>query len=136
MEICEGSDLSDRRRLLMQNADIILTLPGGPGTFDELWEASVCKLLSLNGLQYKPLCVLNVDNYFDGTILQLQRAHEDNLLYASPESYFHVETDVNAAFQWCLEEYERLKLLKQSDSQPNTDSWQNAEGGKAPIKFH
>jgi predicted Rossmann-fold nucleotide-binding protein len=135
--VCKGDDLAERRRQLLQQADMILVLPGGPGTLDELWETAVCKILSLGGAQYKPLCVINIDNYFDGTIAQLKRASEENLLYGACEEYFHVEDEVAAALEWGLAEYHRLHALK-SPSSLNTEAWAAAESGSsiAPKVFH
>ncbi len=99
---------------------------------DELWEAAVCKILSLGGMENKPLCVINIDNYFEGTIIQIQRAHEESLLYGSCEEYFHVETNIESAFQWSLMEFNRLKELKLRRTEPTkseTEAWVQAEGG-------
>ena len=87
----------------------------------------MCKILALGGVQQKPLCVINLDRYFDGTIAQLQRASEEGLLYGACEEYFHVEEDVERALAWSLEEYERLHSLNQQ--QLSGEEWANAEGG-------
>jgi uncharacterized protein (TIGR00730 family) len=41
-----GSDLSERKRKLLENAGCIIALPGGLGTFDELFHAACLKQLS------------------------------------------------------------------------------------------
>ena len=60
-------------------------------------------------MMHIPLCVVNIDDYYAGTIAQLSRANEEGLLYDSPEDYFHVETDVLSALNWCLAESDKLK---------------------------
>jgi hypothetical protein len=99
----------------------------------------VCKILSLGGVQQKPLCVINLDRYFDGTIAQLQRASEEGLLYGACDEYFHVEEDVGSALEWSLREYKRLQAQKLASQQSGGEEWVNAEGGSdmEPTKiFH
>lgn len=101
-----GEDLTERKDQLFANADCIMIMPGGAGTFDEFWEAVSCKVLGLKRLPGMPICVVNIDGFYDGTIQQLKRAHEDNLLYGELEEYFHYEDTVESALNWCLIEME------------------------------
>ena len=96
-----GTDLTDRKQILLDNGDGVLVLPGGVGTLDELWDSVCGKSLHMKGMFNKPICVVNVDGYFNGSILQLQRAAEENLLYSSNlDDYFHVEDDPKSALSW------------------------------------
>eukprot|EP01041_Mallomonas_annulata_P009008 gene9008-18648_t len=108
MIVLSGNDLSERKFALMSNCDAIIVLPGGVGTFDELWDAVSQKSLSMNGLENKPLCVLNYQGYYDGSLIQLRRAYEDGLLYNDVSAYFRVEETVEGALQWCLDEIQTL----------------------------
>lgn len=36
--VAGGDDLQERKKLLVDGADALVVLPGGPGTWDELWE--------------------------------------------------------------------------------------------------
>jgi hypothetical protein len=52
-------------------------------------------------MEGKPICVINIDGFFDGSIMQLHRAAKDDLLYLSDlDEYFHVENSAEAALQW------------------------------------
>ncbi|CAE7547374.1 LOGL3, partial [Symbiodinium microadriaticum] len=152
--VCSGDDLAERRMRLIENADIVIVLPGGPGTFDELWETSVYRILGLRGMQHIPLCVVNIDGYFDGTIAQITRANEEQLLYDSPDEYFHVEADVESALRWSLEACDALLSRKSAaevhataeahgqgeGGEKGGSAWSSAEGGamEPPVKtvFH
>lgn len=102
-----GADLWERKQLLLDNGDCVIILPGGTGTFDELWECVSGKSLGMKGMQGKPICLVNIDGFYDGFVQQLQRTFDDGLLYNNTESYFHVETDVIAALDWCVAARER-----------------------------
>ena len=57
--------MHERKRLFTDLADGFLTLPGGVGTMDELWEAISWAQL---GYHAKPVGVLNVAGFYDGLI--------------------------------------------------------------------
>lgn len=55
-------DMHSRKALFTSLADGFLTLPGGVGTMDELWEAVSWAQL---GYHAKPVGVLNVEGFYD-----------------------------------------------------------------------
>ena len=121
MLVSKGDTLSERKQLLVDNSDCIIVLPGGVGTLDELWESTCNRSLRLGGMEKIPICVLNVDGYYDGSLAQLSRAFKDGLLYNQTEQYFHVESDSSAAIAWCLEEVAR-ENAETDASMPSTKS--------------
>lgn len=99
--ISDGPDLTERKQLLIDNGDCIVVLPGGVGTLEELWESVSAKSLGMKGLHEKEICVVNINGFFDGSIAQLKRAHEEKLLYLPLEDYFNVVNSAEDAIQWC-----------------------------------
>ena len=66
------------RKLLMQNrSDAFITMPGGIGTLEELFE--ILTWLQL-GLHSKPIGLLNVNHYYDDLIVMLQKMVEKGFL--------------------------------------------------------
>ncbi|MEP7060798.1 MAG: TIGR00730 family Rossman fold protein [Betaproteobacteria bacterium] len=66
-----------RKALMAERADAFVVLPGGYGTFDEL-----CEMLTWNQLSIlqTPMVLVNLDGYFDGFLMQLERGVADGLL--------------------------------------------------------
>lgn len=62
--LIETGDIEERKDILIDNADVIIALPGGVGTFEELYGAV---------MQNKPVILFNHDDYY-GDIL---RQHTD-----------------------------------------------------------
>ena len=60
--------MSERRVLLLQDTDGVITMPGGYGSMDELFEALT--LAQLHQYQ-KPIGLLNVEGYYDPLIAML-----------------------------------------------------------------
>lgn len=103
--VCQGNDLNERKQLLFDYSDCIIVAPGGVGTFDEMWDAICGKSLKMKGLDHKPICLLNTNGYFNGSIEQMKQAYEDSLLYSEIEDYFHVVNTPEEAVAWCMREY-------------------------------
>ncbi len=68
MIVCKN--MSERKVIMSKLIDGYITLPGGFGTLDEMFEA-----LTLNQLhiEQKPVGLLNVNGFFDATLLQLDK---------------------------------------------------------------
>jgi uncharacterized protein (TIGR00730 family) len=116
LEIVDGADLYQRKLRLFENSDCILVLPGGVGTFDELWDGVSAKSLGMKDMSNKPICVVNIDGYYDGSILQMRRAAADGILYKDVEAFFHVETNVQDALDWCIAELQKLEKTVELNS--------------------
>jgi len=59
--LATGNDLQERKRLLVRDADALVVLPGGPGTWDELWEMACAGHLGFHSM---PIVCVNVDGYY------------------------------------------------------------------------
>lgn len=64
-----------------------------------------------------PIVLINVDGFYDGIIMQVERAAKDKMLYATPDDTLHVEAGVAGALKWCEAKVTALeKEGKGSDS--------------------
>ncbi|MDP3519596.1 MAG: TIGR00730 family Rossman fold protein [Hydrogenophaga sp.] len=63
--------MHERKRLMAERADAFVALPGGIGTFEELFEVWTWQQL---GYHNKPLGLLNVAGYYDGLMDFLRSA--------------------------------------------------------------
>lgn len=104
----KGNDLQERKKLLVEGADGLVVLPGGPGTWDELWEMACARHIGFHGL---PIVCVNVDGYYENFRSILMRAHEDELLYKLPEEILHFEDSAEAAVKW-IEAYHATGAMK------------------------
>ena len=76
-ELHRVANMHERKAKMTDLADAFLALPGGVGTLDELFEA-----WSWNALGYhaKPLCLLNVDGFWDGLIEFCDHARDSGFM--------------------------------------------------------
>ena len=99
--IAKGNDLQERKKLLVKDADALIVLPGGPGTWDELWEMACARHIGFHSM---PIVCVNVEGYYDTFKAILKRAHEDELLYKDPHEIVHFEETPETAIDW-VEKY-------------------------------
>ena len=95
--LATGNDLQERKRLLVKGADALIVLPGGPGTWDELWEMACAGHLGFHSM---PIVCVNVDGYYDDFRSMLGRAARDGLLYSEPDAIVHFEDTPEEAVRW------------------------------------
>lgn len=94
MFVCKK--MSERKVIMSKLIDGYITLPGGFGTLDELFEA-----LTLGQLQIeqKPIGLLNVNGFFDAVLLQLDRMVEEGFLKQDNRDMLFVSNSVKDLVQ-------------------------------------
>jgi uncharacterized protein (TIGR00730 family) len=69
--------MHERKAMMTELADAFIALPGGLGTFDELFEALTWAQL---GIHQKPIGILNIEGYFDPLLSLIDRAIEEGFV--------------------------------------------------------
>jgi uncharacterized protein (TIGR00730 family) len=70
-------DMHERKRLMIQEVDAVVALPGGCGTFEELFEAMAWKRLGIFG---GPIVIVNTRDYYRPCLDLLERSIERNFM--------------------------------------------------------
>ncbi len=71
------ASMHERKALMAELSDAFVALPGGMGTFEELFEVLTWAQL---GIHAKPCGLLNVQGYFDGLLAALSHAVAERFL--------------------------------------------------------
>lgn len=89
-ELTVVETMRDRKWLMAERGDGFIALPGGIGTFEELFE-----IMTLNQLAYirKPLALFNVNGYYDGLIQFLNHAVNEGFLHQAQLDLLIVGTE-------------------------------------------
>jgi len=69
--------MHDRKKMMAERADAFLALPGGIGTFEELFEVWTWRQL---GYHDKPIGILNIEGYYNGLLAFLSHSVEQQFL--------------------------------------------------------
>lgn len=82
--------MHERKALMAELSDGFVALPGGLGTFEELFEVYTWAQL---GIHVKPVGLLNAAGYYDKLIEFLDEAVEERFLSSEDRSVLLVESD-------------------------------------------
>ncbi|MBN2215157.1 MAG: TIGR00730 family Rossman fold protein [Bacteroidales bacterium] len=70
-------DMHERKRLLIDNVDAVVALPGGSGTLEELLEVISLKRL---GKFLNPIIIINTAGFYDPLVVLLNKMVEENFM--------------------------------------------------------
>jgi uncharacterized protein (TIGR00730 family) len=108
-QLFEVETMHERKQLMMDHADGFLTLPGGYGTLEEMFEAVAWLQL---GYHRKPVALLNVAGYYDPLITMLESMERGGLLKPEHRGMLLVDTDL-----------ESLLARMAAFAPPNAEKW-------------
>ncbi len=107
-------DIQLRKARMSALADAFIALPGGFGTFDELFETLTWAQI---GLHHKPIGLLNVNEYFNPLLTLIDHARAEGFIYSEHSSLFCHATQPEAL----------LALLSQYCPPEGLERWVNRE---------
>ncbi|MGE0496384.1 MAG: TIGR00730 family Rossman fold protein [Ramlibacter sp.] len=83
-------NMHDRKRMMAERADAFVALPGGIGTFEELFEVWTWRQL---GYHDKPVGLLNAGGYYDALLAFLQSTVQQGFMGDWQMGLLKVDTD-------------------------------------------
>jgi uncharacterized protein (TIGR00730 family) len=89
-ELCVVNSMHERKAMMADLSDAFMALPGGLGTFEELFEIWTWSQL---GLHQKALGLLNVAGYFDPLLAMVQHGLQEAFLRQKHIDTLLVDTD-------------------------------------------
>ncbi len=82
--------MHQRKTMMAERSDAFLALPGGIGTFEELFEVWTWRQL---GYHDKPLGLLNAAGYYDALLGFLQHSRDRGFMASAQTDLLQVDTD-------------------------------------------
>jgi uncharacterized protein (TIGR00730 family) len=104
-------DMHVRKSMMIAKADAFITLPGGVGTLEELFE--VWTWLQL-GYHRKPVGLLNVDGFYDPLLAMMQHTVTQGFMRAENNSQLLADTS-----------FEHLLIKMNAFTPMDSDAWLN-----------
>lgn len=89
-ELHEVKDMHERKAMMSQLSDAFIALPGGFGTFEELFEAVTWAQI---GIHKKPIGLLNVRGFYNPLVEMVRHAVKEGFVKDSNMELFVVESD-------------------------------------------
>ncbi len=96
-ELIVTDGMRDRKALLEQRGDAFIALPGGLGTFEEIFDIIVHRQL---GYHNKPIVLLNIDNYYDCLLALVEQGLAKNFVKSEAAALFVTAPNVESAIAY------------------------------------
>ncbi len=103
-----------RKARMSELADAFIALPGGYGTFEELFETLTWAQI---GLHHKPVGLLNILGYYDPLLTMVHHALEEGFIYAEHRILLTSSSNAN----------ELISKIQAFQSPEGLDRWVNRE---------
>lgn len=84
-------DLSDRKMMMNRESDVLVALPGGIGTLDEVFTVMANTVI---GIRHQPVVFYDVDGCWDALLAALDNLFEQGLVSGSPSDYYSVAHNI------------------------------------------
>ena len=94
-------NMHERKAMMAERSDAFVALPGGIGTFEELFEIWTWRQL---GYHDKPIGLLNVDGYYDGMLGFLDTSVQSGFMGDWQISLISTDTDHDALLRKLVQE--------------------------------
>jgi uncharacterized protein (TIGR00730 family) len=88
------STMHTRKALIGEKADAFIALPGGFGTFEELFEVLAWHTLNIHG---KPILLLNINGFYDKLLVFLDHCVAEGMLKPKSRELLRVAENVEGA---------------------------------------
>ncbi len=85
-----------RKAQMEARGDAYIALPGGLGTFEEIFEIIVGKQLAYHN---KPIVLLNINDYYRPMLEQIERGIEEKFIKPAARNLFFIAPNVSAAIE-------------------------------------
>ena len=89
--------VSERKHSLIHSAHLMLFLPGGLGTMDEIFTAIESKRAKEHNI---PIIIININHYYDNLINQLNTMYQENFATAIDNQYYHITNSIEETIQY------------------------------------
>jgi uncharacterized protein (TIGR00730 family) len=109
-ELIISENMRDRKQILEQRGDAFVALPGGLGTFEEIFDIICSKQL---GYHNKPIVLLNVNGYYEPLLRMMEQGIEQRFITPRARRLWHVSGDVDDA----------IRHIRDYQPAPPTDEW-------------
>lgn len=95
-EFLVAKSMRHRKELMEQRGDAFITMPGGLGTFEEIFEIIVGKQLAYHN---KPIVLLNINDYFAPLLEMIDHGVEQKFIKPRARELYFVAATVREAIE-------------------------------------
>ncbi len=106
-QIIVTKDMRERKATMEKLSDIFLAIPGGFGTFEEIFEIIVGKQL---GYHRKAVIFLNFDDFYTPMFKMFENVYSENFAKEESRGLYHIANSVDEIFDY-IEQYQEKDFV-------------------------
>lgn len=107
-EIIVTKDMRERKAAMEAHSEIFVALPGGFGTFEEIFEMIVAKQL---GYHKKAIVFLNIDKFYDPMFQMFENVYREKFAKEAARDLYFIANSTDEVFEY-LSAYKEKDFAK------------------------
>lgn len=109
-EMIVPETMRERKRIMEENADAFIVVPGGIGTYEEFFEILTAKQLCRHN---KPIVIYNINGFYDEIHAAILSAVKKNFIKKSCLELYLITEDVEKVFEYVEMPVTEIKTVKE-----------------------
>ena len=102
-------DMRERKAVMEKHSDVFVAVPGGFGTFEEIFEIIVAKQLNCHN---KPIIFLNFDGYFNNLFKMFDTIYTNNFAKKEMKELYYITNNIEDLFSYIKTYNPRSYIVK------------------------
>ena len=100
-------DMRERKATMEKHADAFIAMPGGFGTFEEIFEILVAKQLNYHS---KPVIFMNFDGYYDNMFKMFDTVYQNNFAKQETKTLYFIANTLDEMFDY-IQKYQAKEFV-------------------------
>lgn len=100
-------DMRERKATMEKHADAFIAMPGGFGTFEEIFEILVAKQLNYHN---KPVIFMNFDGYYDNMFKMFDTVYQNNFAKQETKTLYFIANTLDEMFDY-IQKYQAKEFV-------------------------
>jgi uncharacterized protein (TIGR00730 family) len=100
-------DMRERKATMEKHADAFIAMPGGFGTFEEIFEILVAKQLSYHN---KPVIFMNFDGYYDNMFKMFDTVYQNSFAKEETKTLYFIANTLEEMFDY-IQNYQAKEFV-------------------------
>ena len=109
-ELIEPDTMRQRKQIMEDNADAFIVVPGGIGTFEEIFEILTLKQLCRHN---KPIAIYNLKGYYNEINYALEQAIIKNFIKDNCRELYITTDNLEELFAYIEEPADKIRSVKE-----------------------
>lgn len=109
-ELIKPETMRERKKIMEDNADAFIVVPGGIGTYEEFFEILTSKQLCRHN---KPIAIYNIENFYSEINLAMKSAIKKNFIKENCLDLYLITDNLQEVFEYVEKPVTEVRTIKE-----------------------